>query len=112
VRRIGAAFLVVGVLPLALVAFIALLPVTLVASIWHTIRGGANTTPDELAEILRGASEDRHPYWDDLECVNLRETRLEAIRQEALKVAVPLTPEGRSKLIRLAEQAEAIGHVS
>lgn len=102
-RRIGAAFLVV-----------ALLPVALVAGIWHTIRGGANTVPDELAKKLRAVAEegDHSRYWDELECVNLRDAQLEAIRQETLKVALPLTPEGRSKLIRLAEQAEALGHVS
>jgi hypothetical protein len=89
---------------------IILLPVALVAGIWHTIRGGANTAPDELAEMLRGVAKegDDSGYWDELECVNLRDVRLEAIRQEALRVSVPLAPEGRSKLLELAEQAEAL----
>jgi hypothetical protein len=80
-----------------------------VSGIWHTIRGGANIEPEELAEILRRASEDVHPSWDDLECVNLRDAQLEALRQKALNVPRPLMPEGRSKLIELALQAEMLG---
>ncbi|MGE0750770.1 MAG: hypothetical protein AB7K64_09305 [Variibacter sp.] len=87
---------------------IILSPVALVVGIWHKIRGGADTTPHELADILRDASEDRHAAWDELECVDLRDARLEAIRQEALKVSEPLTPDDRSKLIKLAEQADAL----
>ena len=97
--RIGATALIVP-----------LLPVALVAGIWHRIRGGANTAPDELAKMLRGVANegDESAYWDELECVNLRDARLEAIRQEALKVSLPLAPEGRSKLLELAEQAEVL----
>lgn len=87
---------------------VLLSPIALAASIWHLLRGGADVTPLELAEILRDVSEGRHPAWDDLECVDLRNTQLEAIRQEALKVSEPLTLEGRSKLLRLADQAEAL----
>lgn len=87
---------------------IVLTPVALVVGIWFKIRGGADTTPRELAEILRGASEDRHPAWDELECVDIRDARLETVRQEALKVSVPLTPDARLKLIELSERAEAL----
>ena len=89
---------------------VVLIPVALVAGIWHTIREGANTSPDELAKMLRGVAEegDKSEYWDELECVNLRDAQLEAIRQEALKVLLPLAPEGRSKLIGLAKRAEAL----
>lgn len=87
---------------------IILSPVALVLGIWSKIGGGANTTPREFAEILRGVSEDHHPARDELECVDLRDARLENIRQEALKISEPLTPGDRSKLIELAERAEAL----
>ena len=95
----------------ALALTIALLPVALVAGIWQRIRGGADIAPDELAEVLRGASEDRRADWDQLECVDIKDAQLEAIRQKALAVSLPLTPEGRLKLVGLAEQAEALSHV-
>jgi hypothetical protein len=99
-RHIGAVALVV-----------ALLPVAIGSSVWHAIRGGADTTPEEFAKILRGASEGGSPsdvYWDELDCVNLRDARLEAIRHEASKVSLPVTPEGRVRLMQLAEEAEAL----
>lgn len=100
-RHVGAVTLVV-----------ALLPVAAVASAWHAIRCGADVTPEELAEMLRGACEGgRLPidvYWDELECVNLRDPQLEAIRQEALKVVLPLTLDGCARLMELAKQAEAL----
>ncbi len=85
-----------------------LLPVALILGIWQTIRGGAKSTPNKLAELLRGASEGSRGHWDELECVPLRDEGLEAIRREALKVSLPLTPEGKSKLMQLAEQAEGL----
>ncbi len=92
-----------------LAAFTVILsPVALIMGIWLKIRGRSDTTPHELAKILRGACDEGHPYWDELECALLGDAQLEAIRQEALKVSEPLTPEGRSKLIGLAEQAEAL----
>jgi hypothetical protein len=87
-----------------------LIPVALGASLWHWIKGGAETSPEELATMLRGVAEegDFSGYWDELESVNLRDAQLESIRKEALKVSLPPTPEGRAKLIELAERAEAL----
>ncbi len=62
--------------------------------------------------MLRGVANegDESGYWDELESVNLRDARLETIRQEALRVSLPLTVQGRSKLRELAEQAEVLSH--
>lgn len=92
-----------------------LLPVAFVAGIWHRLMGGAAVSPNEFADILRGAAGDGHPhypYWDMLECVDLRDPRLEALRQEALQVALPPTLDGQSKLSELAMKADALteGH--
>jgi hypothetical protein len=85
------------------------LPIALVAGLWQTLMGGANTSPEELAAMLRRIAVGNGDWggdWDELDSVPLRNAKLEAIRHEACTVSLPLTPEGRSKMIELAERAE------
>jgi len=99
---------------LATVSVIILaLPLAVAVGIWSWWIGGSHTTPQELAEMLRrvasGTGWDSHrDDWDELDSVPLRDARLEAIRQEAATVELPLNPEGRVKLTELAERAEAV----
>jgi hypothetical protein len=98
-RAIGAVLLIIFALPIALVA-----------GLRQTFMGGANTSPEELAAMLRGIAGGSGDYdgdWDELDSVSLRDVRLEAIRREACTVSLPLTSEGRSKMVELAERAEA-----
>jgi hypothetical protein len=97
-RAIGVVFLV-----------ILALPVALIGGLWQTIMGGASTSSKELAAMLRKVAKGRGNWddgWDELDSVPLRDDRLEAVRLEACKVPLPLTSEGRLKLVQLAERAE------
>jgi hypothetical protein len=67
-----------------------------------------NCTPQELASDLRELADGKYESWDELECVPIEDPRLEAIRQEAMTVALPFRPEDRIKLAALAQRAEEL----
>jgi hypothetical protein len=96
----------IGVAILVLVA----IPVALITGLWQLMRGGADTSPQELAAKLRRMADgrDHRSDWDELECVPLRDARLEAIRQEVLMIDLPLRSEGRLKLVELADRTEML----
>jgi hypothetical protein len=96
---------------LKILLFIALLPLLLpVAVVAGLFDKGRTCTPSELAEELRKFAEGREGEWDldDFESVRLRDSRLEEIRQEALKTSIPLTESDKAKLLLLAERAAAL----
>jgi hypothetical protein len=91
----------------------AMAPIALVVNVSLRLFGikGSKRTADELASTLRRFADGAEdPYdWDDLECGGpIRDPRLEAIRQEAMTVDLPLRPKDRAKLGELAVRAEAV----
>ena len=84
-----------------------LLPVALVAGIFSK---PAKRTPAEVAGFLRDFSDGTGGDWDwdDFISVRLAYPQLEAIRQEAELIALPVEPEGREKLKSLLARAEAL----
>ena len=102
----------IAAVPLVILA----IPLAAIAGIWQWWKGGASTSPQELADMLRRVSKgtgwDSHRgEWDELDSVPLRDARLEAIRKEACAVWLPLTPEGRAKLDELASRADALSQL-
>jgi hypothetical protein len=93
-RALGAIALGVASLPFALVAGIGF--------------RGRTCTPKELALELEGLAAGDMSYWDQLECVRLKDPRLEAIRQEAMAVNLPFREEDQNLLRRLAARAAAL----
>jgi len=92
--------------PLAAILLVVVaVPLALAAGLFSRPR---KCTPEELAATLRriGDGLDSNNEWDDLECGGpLADRRLEEIRREAMTVDLPLGPDDRAKLIRLAERA-------
>jgi hypothetical protein len=84
---------------------IAALPIALFAGLFLK---GRKCTPEELALELRRLAEGDMSGWDELECVPLKDRRLESIRQEATKVELPLRAQDQATLKALAEKAEAL----
>ena len=69
-------------------------------------RRGRNYTAQEMAAQLQRLAQGDMSGWDDLECGGpLRDARLEALRQEAMTVELPLRPQYRAKLADLSLQA-------
>src|SRR5688572_23965244 len=94
-RIIGGIALTVVAIPLALIG----------AAIG---RKGRKCTPAELASELKELAAGDMSFWDQLECVPLRDPRLEAIRQEAMAVDLPFREEDCVLLRRLAVKATAL----
>jgi hypothetical protein len=94
-RFIGATALVIVAFPFAVIAGL--------------LSKGRNCTAQELAADLQKLSDGNDECWDCLESVPIKDPRLEAIRQEALKVNLPLGAEDRAKLGELAAQTRALG---
>jgi len=95
-RKIGATAIAIIALPIATIAGL--------------FSKGRNCTPIQLAADLRELSEGRKGAygWDEMECVPLKDPRLEAIRLEAIRMAWSLKPEDLLKLKEFADRAEAI----
>ena len=92
------------------VAFVILaLPIALVAGLFFKGRS-RNCTPEELAAELQALADGQDDLVDGdrLECVPIKDSRLEAIRQEAIYLIQPVRPEDRPKLGQLAERARAL----
>jgi hypothetical protein len=90
------------------VAFVVLaLPIGLVAGLLFK---GRNCTPEELAAELQALADGQDDLVDGdrLECVSIKDPRLEAIRQEAVHLIQPVRSEDRPKLGQLAERARAL----
>jgi hypothetical protein len=81
------------------------LPLALIAGLFFK---GRKCGPEELASELRALAKGDMSYWDRLECVPLKDPRLEPIRQEALKVDLPFGPADPAKLMALADRAAAL----
>jgi hypothetical protein len=81
------------------------IPVALIAGIRFKDR---KCSPEKLASELKALAAGDMSYWDQLESVSIRDQRLEAIRQEAMAVALPFRPSDRAKLVELALRAEAL----
>jgi len=97
-RAVGAVALVIFALPIALVAGLF-------------FKGkGRNCTPEELAAELQALADDQDGLVDGdrLECVPIKDSRLEAIRREAVYLIQPVRFEDRPKLAQLAERARAL----
>ena len=102
-RATAAVALAAFLLPIAIV----LLPIAIVASF---LPKGRKCSPAKLAAKLRKFADGTESEWDwdDLECVPIRDPRLEAIRQEAMTVSPPLRAEDRTKLGPLSAKASAL----
>jgi hypothetical protein len=94
---------IIGAAALVIVAF----PIALMAGLFFK---GRNCTPEELAIDLQKFSDGIEDAmdWDELESVPLKNPRLEAIRQEAMDVNLPLRPEDRTKLGELAARTRTL----
>ena len=71
---------------------------------------GRICTAEELAAELQALAggRDGQVDCDRLECVPLRDARLEEIRQRAASLIQPIQPENRPKLGQLAADARAL----
>ena len=94
-RFIGATALVIVALPVAVVGGL--------------LSKGRNCTAQEFAADLQELSDGNDESWDRLESVPIKDSHLEAIRQEALKVNLPLRAEDRAKLGGLAARIRTLG---
>ncbi len=67
-------------------------------------------TVAEVVKYLRDFMEDTGGEWDwdDFTSPHIKDPRLEAIREEANAIYLPITPEGRKKLAALLARAEAL----
>ncbi len=101
-RGIGIAALLIIAVPLFLIIVI---PLALISKIWFK---GRKCTPEELAYELDEIAAGRMDGWDQIECVPLADTRLEAIRGEAMWVNLPLLESDKAKLTLLAAKARAL----
>jgi hypothetical protein len=93
-RAIGIVLLTILALPLAAFAGVFL--------------KGRTCTPEQLAQELRALAKGDMKGWDRLESVPIKDTRLEALRMEAMKVELPFRPSDRELLAALAQKAEAL----
>jgi hypothetical protein len=84
----------------ATVAVVVVLPFAFIAGL---VSKGRKSTPEEFAALLHrlanGTEGERD--WDELESVPLRDSRLEALRQEAIRVP----QDDRARLSLLATKA-------
>jgi hypothetical protein len=85
---------------------IAALPLILIAAIFF--RKNRKCAPKELALELNQLAAGDMDGWDEMECVQIEDPRLEAIRQEAMAVHLPFRAEDRQLLTRLASKAAAL----
>jgi hypothetical protein len=95
-RAIGACAFVIVMLPAAFAAGL--------------LSKGRKCSPEELASELKkfATGAEGETDWDRLESVPMRDPRLEAIRQEAMTVNLPLQAEDRAKLGLLAAKVETL----
>jgi hypothetical protein len=90
-------------------AFVAAIMVQLVVRLFG-LKNSADLTPDEVAGYLqnfiggRGGDWD----WDDFTSVPITDPALEAIRQEAEMVPLPIDDAGISKLRQLLARARSL----
>ena len=109
--RLGRATWAIYVIALLLFLLLFVLPAVLILQAIGILSKYRKCTPEELAADLRkfadGTEGDRD--WDDLECGGpFEDPRLEAIRQEAMHVELPLRPEDRIMLGALAFRAGSL----
>jgi hypothetical protein len=100
-------------LPVAAIFILIFVPLVLLMKFLTAIGlrpDDRDRTPAELAVDLRAMADGtEEPWaWDDLECVPMRDKRLEIIRLQALHTSTPLTDDDRIKLRRLADEAAAL----
>jgi hypothetical protein len=87
------------------------LPVALAAGAYERITNKkAQRTAEDVATIIRnfldGSGKDWD--WDDFTSVPIGDVQLEAIRQQADKIALPLSDAGRVVLVELLGQAQRL----
>src|SRR5258706_15645089 len=86
-------------------------PVIIIAKLicWPFAKG-VNLTAQEVAAYIRNElhdlRDDRY-RWEDFEQISIRDPYLESIRQQATKIAWPLTDAGREKLEKLLRRLES-----
>jgi hypothetical protein len=86
-------------------------PVIIIAKLirWPFAKG-VNLTAQEVAAYIRNELHDLHDdryRWEDFEQISVRDPYLESIRQQATKIAWPLTDAGREKLEELLRRLES-----
>jgi hypothetical protein len=82
-----------------------LIPVVTILKLIHwPFARGVDLTAEEVAAYIRNElhelRDDRY-NWEDFEQISIRDPHLESIRQQATKVAWPLTDEDRKKFEEL-----------
>ena len=86
-------------------------PVIIIAKLicWPFAKG-VNLTAQEVGAYIRNElhdlRDDRY-RWEDFEQISIRDPYLESIRQQATKIAWPLTDAGREKLEKLLRRLES-----
>jgi hypothetical protein len=84
---------------------VAAIPLAIISGIFSRSR---KCTPRELASELNELAAGEMGGWDQLECVPIKDPRLEAIRQEAMAVHLPFREEDHQLLKHLAAKAAAL----
>jgi len=94
---------IAGATLLAIIAF----PFAILARL---ISKGRDCTAEELATELQALADgrDNSVDCDRLECVPIKNSRLEEIRREAALLIQPMRPENRPKLGRLVARARTL----
>ena len=92
---------------LGIALVVAAVPFALVATLFS--RPKQRTAADVAKFLGDFAEETGDDYdWDDLTSIPIADPALEALRQEAEMIQLPITPEGRKTLASLRARAEAM----
>src|ERR1051326_8246879 len=89
-----------------LVRAVGIVAIAIITLPWAVVGGlfskKRDCTPEELASELKELAAGKMSGWDQLECVRIKDPRLESIRQEAMAVELPFRQEDRELLAYLA----------